>query len=103
MRLVTKIKKQNVIEIENVNSGHVVIWFNDNRPSYKLQRIKTSPAGPAGDIYAFVSLNDSGCSANDIHESIQAILEHSLPRNDIRVYENFEQFLNDVRPNNATN
>lgn len=90
MKLVDNHK--DTISIHCVDKRQVIIWFEGNKPKYKLHVIEHSP-----DIYAFVNLEDSFSWANGTHSSLKAALEGTFAtlgsKEYIEVFDTFNDFL----------
>lgn len=86
MKRVVQDKNDNYVLLQNVDEDNIYV-FKGYTHIYKAHRI-------GDDKFAFISLNDSKCYANGIHDSLEKLIGHTLGYGDeVLEFDDFEEFV----------
>lgn len=86
MKRVVTDKHDNYVLLQDVDADNIYV-FKGYSDIYKAHRIED-------DKFAFISLADSKCYANGIHDSLEKLVEHTLWAGDeVLEFEDFDDFV----------
>lgn len=87
MKQVIQGVNKKIVLVEDVDSFNIYAFKSNSGEVYKAHRVQ-------GGLYAFVDMATSQCYANDVHSSLQKLIEYTLATGyEVFEFDNFKEFV----------